>query len=214
MISSPVLPRCCVVTLLPLRSFDRVDAGVGQHDELEVLRIERRDVADLVVRLVERRLAGHGVDRRDRVAEAERRPCPPRCRAHWRCRRRASTGRRVPGIAFSHMSLSWPPSGIHDAALRAGHHPEVGGNGRRCGRKRKAHCQANSLPSRIHGVPLHMTGGSAPAAVLVTAPGDCILVKPVKEGYAAFPARHKPQGIGERRAALRRSVAAALVRSH
>jgi hypothetical protein len=48
----------------------------------------------------------------------------------------------------------------------------------------------------IHGVPLLITGGSAPAAVLVTA-GRLHFVVPVAEGYAACPAWHKLEGIAE-----------------
>jgi elongation factor G len=70
-INSPVLPRCCVVTPLPLMSLTAGDAGVGRHDDLEILRIERGEVADLAVLLVEGRIAEHGVGGRDGVAEAD-----------------------------------------------------------------------------------------------------------------------------------------------
>ena len=68
---SAVLPRGCVVIGLPLRSLIELMRSVGGHEHLEVLRIQRRHVADVLVRLVEGRGAGERVDGRDRVAEAD-----------------------------------------------------------------------------------------------------------------------------------------------
>src|SRR5690606_13235216 len=47
------------------------DAGVCRHDDLEVLRVERGNVANLLVRLLERRVAPDRVGGRDGIAESD-----------------------------------------------------------------------------------------------------------------------------------------------
>ena len=111
MISSPVLPRCWVVTPLPLRSLTELMPASARTTIWIVLRIERRDVADIA--------CSSGTAHCPRARRRSRsncrsrhRPCLRRRRAHWRCRRPAAPAPTRPGTAFSHMSLSWPPSGI------------------------------------------------------------------------------------------------------
>ena len=98
---------------LALEVGDRVDAGVGGDDELVILRIERGDVADIGRRLGERPLPCT-----PSTVEIEL-PKPMSALPSSTPRTLAmpapgSTCTLRPGTAFSHMSLSWPPSGIHE----------------------------------------------------------------------------------------------------
>ena len=190
-ISSPVLPRCWVVIALALQVLDLVDAGVGQHDELEVLRIERRDVADVVVRLVERRLAGRCASTVEIELPKPMSALPssmPRTLAMPAPGSDCTVG---PGIAFSQMSLSWPPSGIQKPPCGPVIILSVGGRGRRgerdCAKPRaeseRLSCEVMAFLSSV-GRPLR------PA--LSFDPGD--VDRPgLTQGYAASRPLHKAQ---------------------
>ena len=56
---------------LALQILDGVDVGIDPHHDLEILRIERGEVADIVVRRLERRPARNCIDGGNRIAEAE-----------------------------------------------------------------------------------------------------------------------------------------------
>ena len=56
---------------LALHIGNRVDLGIGKNNDLEKLRIERREMTDVRRRLRERRVALDGVGGRDRVAKTE-----------------------------------------------------------------------------------------------------------------------------------------------
>ncbi len=71
MTCSAVLPTGWVYEAAAREILDRLDAGARRHDHLEILRIERRDVADVVGRPLERLTPLDRVHGRDRVAEAE-----------------------------------------------------------------------------------------------------------------------------------------------
>ena len=153
MISSPVLPRCWVVIALPLRSAELVDAGVGGDHELVILRIERGDVADIGGLARERRLAVHAVDRRDRVAEADiglalvdaAHIGDAGARQHLHLE---AGDRLLPHVL--ELAAERNPR----AALRAGHHFQIGGGGRRGERQRQAQRRkrmAEFLHRSLHG---------------------------------------------------------------
>ena len=136
---------------LALEVRDLVDAGIGQHDELEILRIERRDIADVVVRLVERRLAGHGVDRRDRVAEADiglglLDPAHIGDAGARQDLDRGAGDRLLPHVL--ELAAERNPG----AALRPGHHPEVDRERRAGQREREAEAQPDGIHGGFHDV--------------------------------------------------------------
>ena len=121
---------------LALEIFDRVDAGIGAHDDLEILRIERRDVANVAVRLREWRSSGDRIDGGNRVAEADI-GLAFLDAAHVGD---SGSGQRLHGRVgnrFFPQVLQLTTQRHPGAALRPGHELEVGRREGSCQRDRK-----------------------------------------------------------------------------